>query len=251
LTQHAAIPTCFSSQYPGNTCISASSASVKGCSNMSVSGSTLANVSNGNRKKSKKRTGRKAAPARKAQAAPTRPLAWQQFQELNFSFYEEHPSEFIHMRIEVLSLMLCDEQQLAAAYAAERRINGIRLGGTTPPDAEKRRRYVQTEAVVILHHAAEMLFRLYYAHLDYKDCPWQGMASLVNFAEFKEKVEKSLSEGFDRGDLANIFLGGTSPEDACIPMPAEDFEDAIDGLHLLLTACGDRLLSESFLYNSS
>lgn len=181
---------------------------------------------------------------------PDRPLAWQQFQELNFSFYEEHPSEFIHMRIEVLSLMLCGEQQLAPAYAAERSIKGIRLGGTTPPDEGKRSRYLRTEAVVIFHHAAEMLLRLFYAHLEYPDCPWQGMATLTNFAEFKEKVDESLSDGFNRAQLAEIFLGGTSPQDACVTMSAEDFDDAIDGVDLLLRECGERLRSESFLYNS-
>jgi hypothetical protein len=207
-------------------------------------------VGHRNRNKPKKSTQPKAAPSQKGQAASARPLAWQQFQELNFSFYEEHPSDFINMRIEVLSLMLCNEPQLASAYATERSINGIRLGATTPPDEEKRKRYLQTEAVVILHHAVEMILRLFYAHVEYKDCPWLGMASEVNFAQFKAKVDKSLSEGFDRGELAEIFLGGTSPQDACVAMSAEDFEDGIDGLDLLLQECGERLLSEAFLYNS-
>jgi hypothetical protein len=52
--------------------------------------------------RNKKRSSKGVSP-------PSRPLAWQQFQELNFSFYEEVPSEFITMRIEVLSLMLCNE----------------------------------------------------------------------------------------------------------------------------------------------
>ena len=197
----------------------------------------------------KNRAQKKARPA-KTQVPPTRPLAWQQFQELNFSFYEEHPSEFLYMRIEVLSLMLCNEQQLASAYAAERTINGIRIGSATPPDEEQRGRYLRTEAVMIFHHAAELILRLFYAHVDKPDCPWMGMASQLSFAEFKARVDKSLSDGFDRSELAEIFLGGTSPQDACIAMSPEDFEDVIDGVDLLLRECGARLLSESFLYNS-
>jgi hypothetical protein len=154
------------------------------------------------------------------------------------------------MRIEVLSLMLCSGAQLAPVYAAERRIKSLRLGGSTPPDRERRDRYVQTEAVVILHHAVEMLLRLFYAHVEHKDCPWLGMAALTSFADFKAKVGKSLESGFDRLQLAETFLGGTSPADACIAMSTEDFEDALDGLELLMRESAERLLSESFLYNA-
>ncbi len=204
----------------------------------------LAGVS---RPKNKRNKARKAAPAGNK---PTRVLAWQQYQELNFSFYEEHPSEFINMRVEVLSLMLCDELQLSAAYGAERSIKGVQLGGSTPPNQEQRRRFLQMETVVILHHAAETLLRLFYAHVEHEDCPWLGMASLILFAEFKQKVDKSLSSGFGREQLAKVFLAGTSPQDASIAMTTEQFEDAVDGLELLLTVCGRRILSEAFLYNA-
>jgi hypothetical protein len=188
---------------------------------------------------------------KKSGAEKPAPLpAWQQFNELNFSFYKEHPDEFLQMRIEALSLMLCDEQQLKSAYAAERSVKGVRVGATTPPDEEMRRRYIQTEAVMIFHHAAEMILRLYYAHLDFPLCPWLGIASLTNFSELKEKVGKSLEDRFDRGSLSEIFLGGSSPTDACIAMSPEDFEDAIDGVELLLRECGKRFLGEAFLYNS-
>lgn len=96
---------------------------------------------------------------------------------------------------------------------------------------------LQTEAVIILHHSVEMILRLLYAHVEYKDCPWQGMASEVNFATFKAKVDKSLTEGFDRAVIADIFLGGASPQDAAVAMSAQDFEDAIDGIDLLLQEC--------------
>lgn len=205
-------------------------------------------MASGNRNKRAKSGGQTASNAPKGSAS--RPLAWHQYQELNFSFYEEQPSDFINMRVELLSLMLCNEEQLAPAYAAERSIKGVQLGGATPPDAEKRNRYMQTEAIIILHHSVEMILRLFYAHVEHTDCPWKGMASEVNFATFKAKVEKSLTDGFDRTQLADIFLGGASPQDAAIAMSAEDFEDAVDGIELLLQECCRRLLSESFLYNA-
>ena len=67
-------------------------------------------VGNGNRNKRKKPGGQKAAPATTGRTS--RPLAWHQFQELNFSFDEEQPSDFINMRVELLSLMLCNEEHL-------------------------------------------------------------------------------------------------------------------------------------------
>jgi hypothetical protein len=213
-------------------------------------------ANNGNRSNQRKNSGgrpkqqKRPATTQQKAPAPTRHLAWQQFQELNFSFYEEQPYDFINMRIEVLSMMLCNDDELAPIYAVERSINGVQLGGTTPPGEDKRKKYMQTEAVMILHHAVEMVLRLFYAHVEYKDCPWLGMASEISFVVFKTKVSESLTEGFDRVQLAEIFLGGTSPEDAAIAMSAEDFEDAIDALQMLLQECCRRLLEESFLYNS-
>ncbi|SKU21678.1 hypothetical protein [Mycobacteroides abscessus] len=179
-----------------------------------------------------------------------RPLAWQQYTELNFSFYQEHPSEYILMRLEVLSLMLAPTDRLEPAYAATRPLRGVWLGPTTPPAEDRRRRYLQTEALVIFHHATEMVLRMFYAHVEHAECPWKGLATLINFAEFKAKVGGMVSDGFDRSQLAEIFLGGSSPQDACIAMSLEDFEDAIDGLDLLLRHCAGRLLDESYLYNS-
>ena len=88
-------------------------------------------VSNGNRSKRKKPGGQNGAPATTGRTS--RPLAWHQFQELNFSFYEEQPSDFINMRVELLSLMLCNEEQLAPAYAAERSIKGVQLAVQARP----------------------------------------------------------------------------------------------------------------------
>ena len=51
---------------------------------------------------------------------------------------------------------------------------GLQSGGSTPPSQEQRNRYIQTEVVVILHHAVEMLLRLSYAHVEEKIAPGRG-----------------------------------------------------------------------------
>jgi hypothetical protein len=35
-----------------------------------------------------------------------------------------------------------------------------------------------------------MNLRLFYAHVEYTDCPWKGMASEVNFSTFKAKTQR-------------------------------------------------------------
>jgi hypothetical protein len=39
--------------------------------------------------------------------------------------------------------------------------------------------------------------------------------------------------------LAEVFLGGSSSEEACVAMSPDDFDDAIDGLDLLVTGTQD------------
>lgn len=47
----------------------------------------------------------------------------------------------------------------------------------------------------------------------------------------------ALKSGFDREQIANVFLGGVSRVDACIQLSDAEFEDAIDGLEMLLADC--------------
>ena len=76
------------------------------------------------------------------------------------------------------------------------------------------------------------------------------MASEVNFAQFKAKVDKSLSEGFDRGELAEIFLGGTSPKTLASRCPPRTSRTGSTDWTCCCRECAGRLLSEAFLYNS-
>jgi hypothetical protein len=179
-----------------------------------------------------------------------RTLDPRQFPELNAVFYGSDPAEYIKMRIESLSIMACDDEQLAPAFAADRHIGANRFTPNTPPPLDARQRYVRTEATTIAHHASETLLRLFFAHLDHPECPWLGMSASTSFAEFKQKVADALERGFDRADIATVFLGGADPTDACIQLSDTEFEDAIDGLDLLLTDCANRVLGDSFLYNA-
>ncbi|KLI09242.1 MULTISPECIES: hypothetical protein [Mycobacteriaceae] len=185
-------------------------------------------------------------------AAPAGPrLAHELFSELNATFYEDDPSEYLLTKIEALTLMLAPAEALVPAYESERVVGVSRRVGAPVPSKEARDRYVRTECVLVLHHACEMLLRLFFAHVDKQDCPWLGMAASVSFAEFKGKVSAALQAGFDRDDVKQVFLGGTDPAKAALNAEDGEFEGTVTAWQLLLETAADTVLSESFLYNAA
>ena len=194
---------------------------------------------------------RKNGKQRHSSTPVDKPIAKELFPELNSTFYTADPAGFLRLRIEALSLMALPQKNLQPAFTVERRIGTLTLPPSLPPDDDERERYIATEAEMIIHHAAEMILRMFFAHVEAPDCPWLGMASSTSFAEFKKKVEKSLSDGFNREDVALVFFGGSDPRDAAIRVTDEEFDDAVEGTQLLLSHSAQKLLSESFLYNAA
>jgi hypothetical protein len=173
-----------------------------------------------------------------------------QFPELNAVFYTAQPSEFIKMRIQALTLMAAQDPFLAPAFAVSRQIGSMGFGGGVVPPLDVRQRYVRTEAVTIVHHASEALLRLFVAHIDHPECPWLGMSASTRHGEFKDQIDKALTDGFDRAEIANVFLGGLNPGDAGVEMSEDEFSETIDSLEMLLVDCATRFLGDAFLYNA-
>jgi hypothetical protein len=173
-----------------------------------------------------------------------------QYPEMNAVFYTADPAEFIKMRIESLSLMAGSDEQLGLLFAADRMIGAAQFGSMPPPTPDARERYIRMEAVMIANHASEALLRLFFAHVEHPECPWLGMSASTDFGEYKAKVAAALNGGFDREQIANVFLGGVSRVDACIQLSDAEFQDAIDGLEMLLADCANRVLGDSFVYNA-
>jgi hypothetical protein len=135
-------------------------------------------------------------------------------------------------------------------FGTDRMIGTAHFGATGPPRQDARKSYIRMESVMIAHHASEALLRLFFAHVEHKECPWLGMSASTDFREFKAKVSAALDQRFDRAQIAMVFLGGMNPTDACIRLSNNEFDDAIDGLDLLLVDCANRLLGDSFLRTS-
>lgn len=183
--------------------------------------------------------------------AQGRVLDERQFPELNAVFYSADPSEFIKMRVESLALMACKDEALAPAYGSDRPVgDSICFQGTSVPHPQQRYQFVRMEAVTIVHHASEALLRLFFAHVDFPECPWLGMSTSTDFAKFKKQVDAALKGGFSRDEIAAVFLGGSDPDDAGIKMGKGKFNETVDALQLLLTDCANRFLGDSFLYNA-
>lgn len=189
--------------------------------------------------------------SRKGNAPAGPKLAYELFSELNATFYEDDPSEYLIVKIEAVTLMLAPAEALTPAYESERVVGASRHVGTRVPSKDARDRYVRTECVLVLHHACETLLRLFFAHSENQDCPWLGMAASVSFAEFKAKVSAASRSGFGRDAVALVFLGGTDPDDSALDVEAEEFDDTVSAWQLLLETAALTVLSESFLYNAA
>jgi hypothetical protein len=107
------------------------------------------------------------------------------------------------------------------------------------------------EAVMIANHASEALLRLFFAHVEHPECPWLGMSASTDFGEYKAKLAAALDNGFAREQIATVFLGGVSRVDAVIQITDAEFEEAIDGLEMLLADCAHRVLGDAFVYNAA
>lgn len=179
-----------------------------------------------------------------------RKLDQRQFPELNAVFYSADPSEFIKMRVKTLALMGCPDVFLGPAFAVDKQIGSMAYGGSEVPSAEERQRYLRTEAVTIVHHASEALLRLFFAHADHPECPWLGMSASLSPRDFKEQVTDALIRGFDRENIARIFLGGLNREDAALAMTEDEFTGTVNSIEMLLVDCAKRFTSDAFLYNA-
>lgn len=103
---------------------------------------------------------------------PVRRLAHELFSELNETYYEDDPSEYVLTKIEAVTLMLASDEALAPAYSAYSadRVAGVtRRTGTPVPSRMVRDRYMRTECVLVLHHACETLLRMFSAHSENQD----------------------------------------------------------------------------------
>lgn len=175
------------------------------------------------------------------------------FSELNATLYEADPAEFFRFRIFTIAALVNDNGvnlriDQGAAYGA------MRLGPMEPPPEASRLRYAALESMILVHHAAETLIRLYMAHAEPGRSPWLEVAQLRSFSRFKDAIAAAVANngsGWKREQIGRVFLGGETETAAGLATDQQGFASAVDGYITLLTALGQLLLSQSDLYNAA
>lgn len=179
-----------------------------------------------------------------------------QFDGVNRQFYAASPAAYFRRRLYSLLMAGGANAQLVDLLREGVTFEGLRAYLDTVEDIHNFESelvpYLSTEAEALLHHAAEALFRLYFAHADLPECPWLKCAQLRSFAKFKGQVAamqdapKSETELTDeRRRVAEVFIGH---------MPTDDESELLEGLDTiirLLRLLARRLLSDSNLYNAA
>jgi hypothetical protein len=197
---------------------------------------------------------RRSKPRSKPRPGPDDNLAVEQFPELNRQFYSAklQPHDYLMHRYRSVFLAAQSPEVLACAFDSELSIGDLRATWSTADkwDEEEIRDYVSTESTVLLHHASEALFRLYFAHADSPECPWLAVARLRLPSQFKDRLSRFMGESESDATAQSamqVFYGhGTVTEDK-----QAQWTTLKDGLVLLLKHLGRRLLDEAPLYNSA
>lgn len=184
-------------------------------------------------------------------------LAPEQFPELNERFYRGPSSPHWYLRQRYLALLLLtrspqlepsDEPlifkvgELTATFAAE------------DSDDDTRDDFLAVESTVLLHHAAETLLRLYFAHEGLPLCPWLQVARLRERGSFTARVRDLASKLRNRRvteSIMEVFTGVGRFSQVGSSWPRAEWNDRRDGLVQLLARCTEIVLEGGNLYNSA
>jgi len=175
------------------------------------------------------------------------PVDWKR---LNEEFYAGDPAGYFRIRLNMLLLAAGAPDEVQRLLEAGVRYDGLvtmELGRSSDVRDDLHVAYLITESQALLHHVSEALLRLFLAHARPSPCPWKELASLRNFATFREEVAALGAYTWPEDLTAavpRVFLGGAEPP------KSEGGEDPVATVTRLIKHLADRLLTDSNLYNS-
>lgn len=137
--------------------------------------------------------------------------------DVNERFYAATPDRYFSLRLGLLLTLAATTQRYGADLAEGLACGPLRLQQTSPGPVQfapqEVERYLAIETVMLHHHLAESIVRLYLAHLNHHQCPWIEIALLRDFRTYR-KLEKGIAEEDEIADaqqVATVFLGSKEP----------------------------------------
>jgi hypothetical protein len=188
-----------------------------------------------------------------------RGLAIEQFPDLNEEFYDADfgAGEYLAQRLRALLLATGDSGLVRQAEADPFDIGELRITLQENQDRHTRQwSYVAVESTVLLHHAAEALFRLYRAHRGLPACPWLQAARdrppRFRLLQEVRRFRQTLGEPETTRSLMEVFIGtDRRPHQYGDMITQEMWDDHQMSLVTLFEVATELVMREADLYNSA
>lgn len=177
-----------------------------------------------------------------------------QVDRFNDVFYSAEPADYLRTRWQMLLLVGARSDDLSRLFSEGLTFDGITIGpndadesetDTTVPDFD---RYLTTEVVLLHHHAAETLLRMYVAHAAKPQIPWIDLADRKAFGKFKELVRDHFVTVLpSASEIGHVCLGSST-----VPVDHDEAEwaNAVTGLGEFLRSAASTFLDDAPVYNS-
>jgi hypothetical protein len=179
-----------------------------------------------------------------------------EFHQLNQSYYRTSPHDYLNFRLISLVAFIDEGPRSATQIADGVAFDGFRFAVPSLDSSEnvdKKAKYATADSIVLLHHACEVLLRLYLAHADRNPCPWVAMSSLTNFTEFKREVAKLRSSLDDEKRMSDLLevVSGTKTNAAIDDVDDDRWASHAYGLRAVFEFAIRTFLDDSPLYNAA
>jgi hypothetical protein len=185
---------------------------------------------------------------------PLLPLHPDEERALNRAFYAPDPASYFDLRLRrVFELAATTD---ANDRSAERRLEhgGIAFVvpsvASEPADEHERQQFVAIESEMLVHHVAETVLRLYFAHRDSARVPWVELANMRAPGDFKRAANEILDPDHRdalREGIGFVWLGNREPVEG----EESEWDRGVSRLLGYLQAFATLLTVRAPLYNAA
>lgn len=177
---------------------------------------------------------------------------------VNEQFYASRPADYLRRRMVHLLISTTSDEKIADIVA-----NGLTLGEVvlqpeqqeTPYDDGHRQstdRFVAIEAEVLLHHTAETVLRMVFAHRGWPKCPWIELSKLRVPRHFRDEVDAllALRDPALRELVLEVFYAEIDPAAFAVPPRSVEWTDSLESVGRVLRDFGRVVNGRADLYNT-